>query len=323
MTAANTTMVQAYWQRLDAASPGDVARVVQAAVTQDIAWHGPHPINALHGATALANDFWVPLRRAFPQLQRETQLVLSGAWAGGDWVSGTGYLVGTWVHPWLGLSATGTTTRIRWGEFCRVQGGQIAETYLLLDLVDLLRQTGALVLPPDRGDTAPVPSPQTGDGLPHAPQAAADGRQSMALVEAMIAGLMRFDGHDLASMDMPRYWHPHMRWYGPAGIGTAYGLAEYYEVHARPFLHAFPDRKGGDHKARIAEGQYVASTGWPSVRATHTGNWLGQPASGLPVGMRVMDWWRCEHDQLVENWVLIDIVDMFRQWGVDLFERAR
>lgn len=37
--------------------------------------------------------------------------------------------------------------------------------------------------------------------------------------------------------------------------------------------------------------------------------------------MRVMDFWRREGDLLAENWVLIDIVDIFRQFGVDLFAR--
>ncbi len=35
--------------------------------------------------------------------------------------------------------------------------------------------------------------------------------------------------------------------------------------------------------------------------------------------MRVMDWWRREGDVLTENWVLIDMIDVFLQLGVDLF----
>ena len=39
--------------------------------------------------------------------------------------------------------------------------------------------------------------------------------------------------------------------------------------------------------------------------------------------MRMMDWWRREGDLLVENWVFIDIIDVFLQFGVDIFEKLR
>jgi hypothetical protein len=263
------------------------------------------------------------LRRAFPDLQRHTDILLGGTFNDQQWVSGTGYFSGTWTQDWLGMPATGAPATIRWGEFCRIDADRIVASYVLLDLVDLLRQAGVAVLPPSRGDTVRVPGPHSGDGVQFMAQDEHATQRSLQLVEAMIAGLMRYDGHDLASMQMPRFWHPQMHWYGPGGIGTARGLVEYEQVHARPFLHAFPDRRGGDHKARIAEGAYVASTGWPSVRATFTGDYLGAPATSQPIGMRVMDWWRRDGDLLVQNWVLIDLVDLFGQFGIDLFARMR
>ena len=99
-------------------------------------------------------------------------------------------------------------------------------------------------------------------------------------------------------------------------------MEEYYHVHASHFLGAFPDRRGGSHKARLAEGNYVASTGWPSVLATHTGESLGRPPTGERIGMRVMDFWRRDGEKLAQNWVfidIIDIIDIFRQFGIDLF----
>jgi hypothetical protein len=64
---------------------------------------------------------------------------------------------------------------------------------------------------------------------------------------------------------------------------------------------------------------YVASTGWPSLRCTHTGEYLGAPTTVYKIGMRLMDWWRREGELLVENWVFIDMVDLFLQMGVDIF----
>jgi hypothetical protein len=39
--------------------------------------------------------------------------------------------------------------------------------------------------------------------------------------------------------------------------------------------------------------------------------------------MRVMDFWRREGDRLRENWVLIDIPDVFHQCGIDVFEQLK
>jgi predicted ester cyclase len=136
----------------------------------------------------------------------------------------------------------------------------------------------------------------------------------------MIAGLMRYDGQNLSSMAMERFWREGFLWFGPGPIGTGRGLKGFQDVHQRAFLSAFPDRVGGDHKCRIADGAYVGSTGWPSIRATHTGpGFMRLPASGRAITMRVMDFWRREDDLLAENWVFIDIPDLLRQLGIDAF----
>jgi hypothetical protein len=78
------------------------------------------------------------------------------------------------------------------------------------------------------------------------------------------------------------------------------------------------------HKCRIAERQYCASTGWPSVEATHSGGlFMGLPPTGRRVGMRVMDLWRAEHGKLAENWVFIDLIHLLLQLGVDVYDRMR
>jgi SnoaL-like polyketide cyclase len=64
---------------------------------------------------------------------------------------------------------------------------------------------------------------------------------------------------------------------------------------------------------------YCASTGWPSIQATHAGPYLGQPATNKRITMRVMDFWRREGELLAENWVFIDLADLFLQFGRDLF----
>jgi predicted ester cyclase len=130
------------------------------------------------------------------------------------------------------------------------------------------------------------------------------------LVARMIEGLNdhRIEGGEA-------FWSEDMIWRGPAGIGTKHSLKQYQEEHQHPFLHAFPDKKAFD-EIRIAEGDYVAATGYQ--QATHSGDWLGILASGVPVKVRYMDFWRVEGDKLVENWVLIDILDFLEQVGYDV-----
>jgi predicted ester cyclase len=210
---------------------------------------------------------------------------------------------------------------VRIGEFYRVEQGKITHARILLDLVDVMRQAGYNVLPKSSGLDLLVPGPQTGDGVLHAPQALSESQASMDSLDRMIGGLTSFNQKDLKSMGMHAFWHKDMMWYGPCGIGTSRQVEGFQKHHQKPFLHAFPDRKGGNHISRISEGHYIASTGWPSVHATHKGDYLGAPAINGPIHMRVADWWRREGDVLRENWVMIDLPDLLLQMNVDLFQR--
>lgn len=323
----NKHLIWNFWQQLDAAPVDALLEVAATALADDVAWTGFHPFNELSGRAMVVDGWWRPLRAAFPDVRRETYILLGGSFEGKDWVSATGCFVGTFVADWVGIPATGKETVIRWGEFCAVQDGHIVEDYLLLDLVDVMRQAGYRVLPPSPGDETYWPRPFEEDGVLLSPQDDAESQRSLALVEAMITGLGKFDGADPNKMGQMAFWTPDMHWYGPCGIGSSRNRQEYERNHQTPFLTAFPDRKGfthpdgGRHKARIAEGHFVASTGWPSVRATHLGEYLGVPGTGVRVGMRVADWWRRKGDRLVQNWVFIDLPHLFLQMGVDLFGR--
>ena len=286
-------------------------------------WHGPHPLNDLTGAAAFTETAWAPLCRAFPDLERRDDIVMAGVWQGAVWVCATGHYAGTFAHDYLDIPATGALARLRYGEFYRIENDQIAEAYVMWDFLGLMQQSGFNPLPPDDGVPLFSPAPATGDGLRLDRIDPEAGRQSQQLVEAMIAGLMTFDGSALETMGMERFWHEKMMWYGPAGIGANRGIKGFQDFHQRPFLVAFPDRKGGTHKCRLADGAFFATTGWPSVTATHAGPYLGTPATNRRIGMRVMDWWRRDGDMLRENWVFIDLPDLFLQFGVDLFARMR
>lgn len=289
----------------------------------DFELNAAHPINQQHGAVGFFSAFWLPLKQAVPDIERSPYILMASQFKEQDWLSSTGYFNGTFTGDWLGIPATGEPVQIHFGDFWRMEGDKIIECVMIVDIPDVMRQAGYAVLPPDRGVPGYVPAPYAGDGMMLNTDAdAAETAHSIALVEAMIfEGLMAYDGQNLSSMNMVKYWDHNMRWYGPAGIGKAHSLKEFEDFHQIPFLHAFPDRRGGNHKARVAEGLYVGSTGWPSIQATHAGEYLGAAATNKRITMRVMDWWRREGDTLLENWVFIDLIDLFLQFDVDLFER--
>lgn len=312
-------------RRLEAASDeAALARVLADTCHPDAVWSCAQPLNDLRGPAEVAERLFLPLRRAMPDAERRDDLLFAGRFADADWVTVTGHYVGTFERALFGVPPTGGAAFLRFGAFHEVRDGRIGRTYLILDLIDLMRQAGIWLLPPSLGVECLFPAPATGDGVRMGDGDLARSAKSQDLVDAMLAGLGRYAGDEdtLASMGQDRYWHPNMMWYGPAGIGTTRGLKGFQDFHQRPFLRALPDRKGGDHKARFAEDDYVCSTGWPSLRATVTGpNWIGLPATGRKIAMRVMDWWRREGDRLRENWVLIDLLDVQIQCGLDPFDR--
>ncbi|MFM8665764.1 MAG: ester cyclase [Betaproteobacteria bacterium] len=312
------------WLGLPALLGPSSAQEAARLLSPDSQWVVSHPVNELIGAQQVLGGFLNPLRQAMPDVERRTDVFFAGHWDGridggaGTWVTCTGHYLGKFLAPLWGIPPTGEPAWLRFGEFYRIEGGRIVEARILLDLIDLARQAGQRLLPPSSGLELLVPGPQNATGIL---KQAADGRAPSAclpLVEAMIGGLGRYNQQDLRSMGMEQYWQPDMMWYGPCGIGTSRGIDGFQRHHQKPFLVAFPDRKGGHHRARFGEGDYAASTGWPSVRATHAGPYLGTPATNRPITMRVMDWWRQEEGLLAENWVLIDLPHLFLQMGVDL-----
>jgi predicted ester cyclase len=325
----NKATIWGIWQRLNYVPAGDLGDALRSAVGPDIAWHGPHPINQIIGVDQLITNFWHPFREAFPDLKRTCDILIGGNSDGDDWVTATGYFTGTFHHDWLGIPATGRKTYIRFGQFCVMAGGKIAESYLILDLLAVMRQAGFQILPPARGaEGGRVPPPRTSDGVKLIDQDELESSQTLQLVRAMIGGMHCYDGESLASMGQEHYWHPQFRWYGPCGIGTSRSFVEYQEFHQGPWLRAFPDRGAvhdgpGRTMGFVAEGMYAAGGVWDRLYATHTDEYLGIAPTAVQFTIRDFDWWRREEGRLVENWVLIDLIDIFRQFGVDLFDRLR
>ena len=128
-----------------------------------------------------------------------------------------------------------------------------------------------------------------------------------------------------------------MMWYGPYGIGTSRGLEGFVDFHQLPFRIAFHrpqgsfeevmaerQRHGAGHYIRIGDGHYSVTGGWPSVYSQHMGGgFCGVGPTGRPVFMRVMDFYLHHEGLIRENWVPLDMLDVFRQMGIDVLGRMR
>ena len=124
-------------------------------------------------------------------------------------------------------------------------------------------------------------------------------------------------------MGMADWFHPDLKCYGPDGIGACLSFREFEQLHQAPWLVAFPDRQVQDLDALFAEGKFTGAPGWAGVLATHTGTYLDQPATGNRIEFNGLDRWKRESEQYIENWVFVDMIHLFGQFGVDLFDRLR
>lgn len=312
-----------HFANLESNHLGKIKTSVEKYFSKEVVLDAYHPLNQVLGSENYFQKHLALLYGSFRQLKRRNDIFIGGIFQGKEWVSTTGYLVGIFDKDYLNIPANGKITHLRFGESFQLENGKVVRSLLIIDLIDLIRQAGYRLLPPDLGDEMLIPSPQTADGTVLEPQPEYLSKQTLQIVEDMLfKGLMNFDGKDFGGMGLEKYWHPETMWYGPAGIGSSQGIDGFQAYHQIPFLLAFPDRKGGNHDVRFAEGKYAVSSGWPSLNATHKGSgWLGLAATNKKVTMRVMDWWRAENGLLVENWVFIDIIELFLQLGYDLFTR--
>ena len=326
----NKQRVWSFWQALEQVSPQESGSVIAEFMSEDALWHGPDPISGLRGPRAINAEFWGPLLESFPSLKRQTHIFMGGQSSGridgtGDgkyWVAGTGYFNGIFAKDYLSIPANGEEVSIRWGEFCRLDDGKIVETFVLLDFIDLMQQAGYEVLPPSRGIDGMYPPPIANDGIMPDEQDRATSDYTLQHIRRFIfEGLNAYDQSELKSMGMADFFHPDVKWYGPGGIGACLSLKEFEDNHQKHWLHAYPDRAVQNLDALIAEGSYSGGPGWAGVKATHTGEYLDCQATGLAIEFNGLDFWKLENDRYVENWVFVDMIHLFRQFGVDLFER--
>lgn len=317
-------------QSLAQSSVDDMAATIERLYHPDATWRGSHPINELDSRSAILTDVWQPLARAMPDMERRDDIVVAGEYEGEEFVACIGHLSGTFKADWLDIPATGKTLAVRYGEAHQIRDGKIVQTTMIIDVLDVIRQSGYWPLPPSMGLEMRWMAPFTGDGVRLDTTDPERGAEAVCFMREMQEVLGQYNDLEdntrdgLLRMPQKDYWHDKFMWYGPSGIGTTRGLEGFVDGHQLPFRIAFPNRDGGNHYIRIGDGPYSVTGGWPSVYGNHLGgNWLGTSPTGRQIKMRVMDFYLEHEGKLRENWVPIDMLHILLQMDIDILARMR
>jgi len=74
----------------------------------------------------------------------------------------------------------------------------------------------------------------------------------------------------------------------------------------------------------FTDGDFSEFTSWPGMSMTVSGDgWLGIAPANQQITMRSLDFWRCEKGLIRENWVLIDLLDVYHQLRIDVLGRMQ
>jgi predicted ester cyclase len=306
-----------------------VRAALHAVCAPDVVFRLSYPFETIVGVDAYFDTVYAPLFRAVPDLERRDYIVMAGPTpAGDDWVGCGGYYTGRFATPWLDIPATGHLIHMRFHEFYRFVDGKVVEMQALWDIPEVMMQADAWPMTPSLGREWHVPAPASNDGIVSGPYDAALGQATCAHIIEMLEYLVKhpsMGGPEV--MEMSRFWHPRMTWYGPAGIGTGRGERGFRHWHQIPFLNAMPDRGQSDADLTFhffGDRNYGAVTGWPNmVQSISAPGWLGIAPAGQKIEMRSLDFWRVENGLIRENWVLVDLLSVYNQIGVDVLARMR
>lgn len=271
------------------------------------------PMYGINPSTGLRNWFENEMETwsdAFPWVSFEQMLFLGS----GPNASSTTYAVGTWEKALGMLNPTNKRMTVRITDFYRAaDNGRIGTNWMIIDVLDLLRQQGKTPLPLSPLKQGKVSPPQ-GDGIPAplmkfvTPAAATTARR---VVSAML------EAEWVDGSDELLHWDEGFTWYGPVPFGLATGADDYTAHFLRPFQAAFAARTL-DIDVFACEGEYCAAHG--TFSGDHVGAWLGQPPSGRRLQLEFGMHWRVDMEsaKIVEAWAIFDLPRMFLGLGIDL-----
>ena len=91
-------LILALYHDLDRAGGEAVGETLASVYAPNHVWRGFHPFHQLHGAAAVSDTFWQPLKSALGHLQRRQDVFMAGAneidGFSSVWVVSMGHLMG-------------------------------------------------------------------------------------------------------------------------------------------------------------------------------------------------------------------------------------
>lgn len=283
-----------------------------------------YPFEDMLNTTDFFQRAILPLHHSMPDMERRDTIIVSGITAQGNiWVGCCGYYCGTFVKPWLDIPPTGHIASLRFHEFYQFENGKVIEYQGIWDIPELMLQAKAWPLAPSLGREWHVPGPATEDGISTLPNNNEQTLQTLTVVNDMCRALGNYASGGVEAMQLSKYWHSKCSWYGPSGIGSARTIKGFRDWHQIPFLNGLPDRVGDPDKGHMfADNNFAAFTAWPGMYMTVNGSgWLGIAPCNKKITMRSLDFWRVEDKLIRENWVLVDLLSVYAQIGVDVLAR--
>lgn len=319
-------LLQPLRQALYNFEPSQVLAELNNVLAPEVVAQVSFPLETMIGVNNFYEKAYAPLAQAIPDLERRETIVMAGSCEDDThWVGFCGYYTGSFEKPWLDIPPTGHHVSMRFHEFYRIENEKVVEIQAIWDIPEVMMQANAWPMVPSLGREWHVPGPSTQDGLTIENLDENHAQRSLTLVGDMLSGLEKFATGGLEAMQLDKYWHERCSWYGPSGIGTARGIQGFRNWHQIPFLSAMPNRTASVEQGYFfAEGEYVGFTAWPGMYMHISDDgWLGIAPSNQQITMRSLDFWRCENGLLRENWVLVDLLHVYHQLGVDVLARMR
>jgi hypothetical protein len=319
----NKALIAALRRALYAGKTAERLAAIDAYFAPDAKIRLGHPFQEVDGPRDLWARVYAPLLEAMPDMERRDFIVMAGPRWGedktGDWVGLGGNIIGTLSAPWLGIPTSDHPVHMRYHEYLRLKDGKIVEMEGLWDIPHLMVQQGVWPMAPQRGVDWMCLGPADGTGILNAPHDAQHAQASVQRIWDMLHDLKQGTA-DTPERGLGRFWHPSALWHGPAGLGTARGHLGISQKIFKQFRDGLSNNtRHLERGVFFGDQNLVAFTGWPSGTAVHSGDrFLGLAPTGKTITRRSLDFWRLEHSLVRECWVMVDMLDLYRQLGIDI-----
>lgn len=312
-----------FFDAMEKAAPEKALEVMKQYMAPEYSFQGAYPFREQNSIEAVAEKFWIPLKKALRPMQRRQDIFIAGNNEFNEdevWVMSMGNFMGNFVEEWLGVRPNYKILNLRYSEFNCVKDGKIIKTGMFFDMIGFMQSAGCNPMPPQLGTMYVYPGPRDHNGLLFDDAPEEESKKTLTLLKRFLSGYPDYDAvmdcmpHDYLARD----WHEDMLWYGSGGAGFTIDVFREFQ---KDFRRNLSDRSSVGHTVRFAEGNFACFFGWPNIVSTPIGGYCGYPGSNKPVYMQVVDVYYRKNEKLSENWVFPDVPYWLSQQNVDVFTR--